>query len=66
MTTATVKPAEGRRVRRPGDFQLLSPDGERVELDSYWRRLIKAGDVVVVANKPAAPKSASSQNKGGE
>lgn len=50
---AKVKAAEGRRVRREGDFLLLAPDGEQVELTTYYRRLIKAGDLVVVEDKPA-------------
>jgi hypothetical protein len=49
----TVKPAEGRLVRHPGNYRPLAADGEQVEKNSYWTRKLRAGDVVEV--KPAAP-----------
>jgi hypothetical protein len=56
MTTAILKPAPGARVRFPNNPQrLLKEDGDRVELDSAWRRLIKAGDVEVVEDAPPPP-----------
>lgn len=50
----TLKPAEGRLVRHPGDDKRpLDPQGEVVEMNSYWRRKLKAGDVVESRAKPA-------------
>jgi hypothetical protein len=49
----TIKPAEGRRVRRP-DRQLLAAEGESVTWGSYWQRLLNDGDVVEVEPSPAA------------
>ena len=48
----TLKPAEGRLVRHPGNYQPLAADGEAVEKNSYWVRKVRAGDVIEV--KPAA------------
>jgi hypothetical protein len=44
----TIKPAEGRLVRHPGNYQPLAADGEAVEQNSYWVRKLRAGDVVEV------------------
>lgn len=50
----TLKPAEGRLVRHPGDDKRpLDPQGEVVEFNSYWRRKLSAGDVVESRAKPA-------------
>ena len=53
MTTVILKPAPGARVRFPNNpSRLLREEGDRVELDSAWRRLMKAGDVVEVEPPP--------------
>lgn len=49
-----IKPVEGRLVRHPGDDnRALDPAGEAVEISSYWRRKMNAGDVVFV-DEPTA------------
>ncbi|NWB92331.1 DUF2635 domain-containing protein [Pseudomonas agarici] len=48
MTTRVlVKPAEGRLVRHPETYEQLKPQGMTVELNSYWIRKEKAGDIVI-------------------
>lgn len=54
-TQIYLKPAEGRRVRKP-DGSLLSDAGELVDNTPYWIRRVNAGDVVE-AKAPAKPKS---------
>lgn len=44
MQTKFLKPADGLKVRKPAGGH-LSPDGEAVELNSYWLRRIADGDV---------------------
>ena len=52
----TLKPAEGRLVRHPGeDNRPLDPQGEVVEFTTYWRRKLNAGDVVEVKAAQPAP-----------
>jgi|LGVE01.1.fsa_nt_gb hypothetical protein len=51
MQTVKIKPAPGLRVRTP-DGGLLPEAGATVELTSYWRRRIAAGDVVEVQATP--------------
>lgn len=46
-----LKPAAGRKVRRP-DGQVLSADGEFVTPGPYWDRRLADDDVV---KAPAAP-----------
>ena len=54
MTTRVlVKPAEGRLVRHPDTYEQIKPEGLPVELNGYWIRKEKAGDVVI--EKAAAP-----------
>lgn len=43
----TIKPAPGLQVRHP-DGRKLKADGEPVQLTTYWRRALAAGDVVEV------------------
>ncbi|MCY1542051.1 hypothetical protein D9M68_777750 [compost metagenome] len=45
----TLKPAEGRLVRHPGSYKPLAAEGESVEMNSYWHRKLKAGDVLEVS-----------------
>lgn len=65
-----VKPAPGLIVRYPGNpKQTLSIDGEFVELNTEWKRLIRSGDVVIdegktlANNKPTVKKDLSEDNK---
>lgn len=48
----TLKPADGCLVRHPADYRPLAAEGEQVEMNSYWRRKLKAGDVIEI--KPDA------------
>ncbi|HEY1035548.1 MAG TPA: DUF2635 domain-containing protein [Pseudoxanthomonas sp.] len=47
-----LRPADGVKVRHP-DGRALSAAGETVDMTSYWRRRLAAGDVL--AGKPARP-----------
>lgn len=47
----TLKPAEGRLVRHPGSYKPLAADGEPVEMNSYWHRKLRAGDVLDVTTQ---------------
>lgn len=49
----TVRPADGRRVRKP-DGSLLAEQGEPVVWSSFWLRRHRDGDVeLVTAEEPA-------------
>lgn len=58
MTTRViVKPVEGRLVRHPDTYEQIKPEGLAVELNSYWLRKQKAGDVSIKeAEVPAETK----------
>ena len=43
-----VRPAEGRKVRRPRTLTLLPESGAEVPADSFWLRRLAHGDVVEV------------------
>lgn len=66
-----LKPAAGRLVRHPGDDKRpLAQDGVLVEITSYWRRKLNAGDVVQVEKPiaepaPALEKTSRAVSKGG-
>jgi len=45
-------PINGARVRKP-DGQILKPEGETVERDSFWLRRKKDGDVSLAPVKSA-------------
>lgn len=45
MTTKHLIPADGRIVRDPATRAALPPEGRAVELDIYWRRRLRDGDV---------------------
>lgn len=49
-----LRPADGRRVRRP-DGAVLAEDGERVAPSHYWHRRIDAGDVTTSAPQARKP-----------
>jgi len=46
-----IKPLEGLQVRKQNG-QILNPDGEQV--NSYYRRRLKDGDLLLVEDKKAA------------
>lgn len=49
-----LRPTEGARVRKP-DGELLAATGEKVANDTYFKRLLAAGDVErVPTSKPRA------------
>lgn len=47
--TAHLVPRAGLLVRHPDTRRPLPPEGEAVELNSYWHRRIADGDVQVQA-----------------
>ena len=51
-----LRPADGRKVRRQ-DGKHLAEGGETVELNSYWRRRLEAGDVIEVEGRAAVSAS---------
>lgn len=55
MHFLSLKPAPGRRVRKP-DGTPLAGIGETVEGDLYWLRRIADGDVIEI-DLPATPAS---------
>ncbi|KJZ09489.1 hypothetical protein TW85_21985 [Marinomonas sp. S3726] len=52
-----IKPLEGMQVRKQNG-QILNPDGELVILNSYYRRRLKDGDLLLVEDKKAAKAAA--------
>lgn len=51
-----VKPAKpGAIVRDPDSKRPLPPEGARVSDTTYWRRRLRAGDVVLVTEPAEAP-----------
>ncbi len=61
---AYIKPAEGRKVRRPPpSLQLLPDEGAEVNLAEagyYWQRRLRDGDVVLAeAPKPTVEETAA-------
>lgn len=61
MPQVIATPLNGARVRKP-DGQLLKPEGETVERDSFWLRRAADGDVALAplpaggADAPPKPK----------
>ena len=53
MPSVTVKPAEGRRVRLPGEQEPMANEWRDVERDVFVARRLLDGDLV---EKPAAGK----------
>ena len=60
--TKILKPAGSSKVRRP-DFKHLNPEGERVQMTSYWVRRLAAGEVVEVSETAAKPAPKTGGNK---
>lgn len=46
-TRRTIRPAPGKKVRKPLSLVLLSPRGESVVWTTFWQRRLDAGDVVL-------------------
>jgi hypothetical protein len=61
-TAVTIKPAPGLKVRKP-DGPLLPEEGATVELTSYWRRRLAAGDVIEVSTARTTSTSATTGTK---
>ena len=61
--TLRLKPADGRRVRKP-DGSLLAAGGEDVTRDPFWIRRLDAGDVEETAeiSDPAAKPAAKTKD----
>lgn len=57
MSTTRVKPADGLKVRTEDGRRHFKADGETVELTTYVRRRLAAGDLV------EAPAARASQSK---
>lgn len=58
MESIFVRPAAGSRVRQPERASRVMPEsGDRVPRNSYYERLILAGDVVLAdqASPPTTP-----------
>lgn len=43
-----LKPKKDSKIPMPGLKRFLAADGESVVLNTYWRRLLKSGDVLEV------------------
>ena len=55
MARMQLRPVDGLNVRKPAaPFPHLAAEGEEVELDTYWRRRLRAGDVVEIKVKRKA------------
>jgi hypothetical protein len=53
-TTVVLKPTPGLSVRDPQTARPLHADGEPKELNSYWLRRLREGDVIRVEEKAAS------------
>lgn len=64
MARMKVRPREGLVIRRPvAPFDVLPEAGLEVEVTSFWRRRLDAGDVVEV--KPAGPAARTARKREG-
>lgn len=54
IATAYIKPAPGRRVRKP-DGSVLQEEGAEVERNAFWQRRLLDGDVIE-AERPKGKK----------
>lgn len=61
MTRTTVRPAEGRRVRLPGQDAPIPPEGDEVEMDVFVRRRLDDGDLVLVTDDAGAARTSSNR-----
>jgi hypothetical protein len=59
MTNVFITPAAGVSVRHPDSGKTLAAAGENVELNSYWRRRERDGDVTIKAPPPHKPPTAT-------
>ena len=53
MKTAYLKPVDGIQVRDPRTALHLAVEGEDKPLNTYWRRRLKDGDVILAEKKKA-------------
>ena len=51
-----IRPAQGRKVRRPHTLTPLPESGAEVVAEAYWHRRIAHGDVEVITPEEAATK----------
>lgn len=58
-----LRPAAGRRVRHPGG-KLFADNGEPVQINPYYRRLLQAGDLEEVPAGKVASKPKPSSTEG--
>ena len=61
-----LKPAKGLKVRHPNDFRHMKEGGESVPMNTYWRRLLKAGDVVECKDASGSQAPTKKKKKDGE
>ncbi|AIJ10530.1 MULTISPECIES: DUF2635 domain-containing protein [Edwardsiella] len=61
-----VKPNNGLSVRCPIKGSLLPKDGAEVPDNTFWRRRLSDGDVVVVKSKATAKTDANKKPGGAE
>ncbi|MBD3728762.1 MAG: DUF2635 domain-containing protein [Sphingomonadales bacterium] len=65
FSEAQLRPATGRRVRHP-DGRLMAEGGESVPFNTFYRRLLDAGDLEPVpADKPTST-SKKTSSKGSD
>jgi len=53
MTIQTLRPADGRRVRKQNG-ELLKDEGEAIEIDAFWRRRLDDQDVTAADDTTVA------------
>lgn len=56
MTEIILKPREGLMVPLPDGAGVLPDKGQKVQINSYWRRRLMDGDVVEVGATPKKTK----------
>lgn len=61
-----VKPTTGRMVRDPVTKELLPENGKEVPNDSFWRKMLKHGDVEVVTSEASILSKKATKKEGGE
>lgn len=55
-STLFVKPAKGVLVRHKSTFKPLLSEGEAVPNEGYYRRLLAAGDLIIIEPPKTAAK----------
>jgi len=49
MASLKIKPQPGILIRRPENGVPIKPEGETVKNNSFWRRRIKTGEVILLS-----------------